>query len=263
MSIVKLMKSAFFLWKKYFIKIALSGFIVYLPTQISIELVSLLLKNLNDVKLINNIYNIIKDVFGSVALLGIINFSVKILNNEKEQTVSEIISHGLKKWGEFIGTGFIAGCKILLYFILLVIPGIYKSVRLSFIDCVVSTSDSSFTDACNESEKLTEGKWWRVFGFLILMFLLEFLFEVIVILPIYQYMESNIVSIVLGVIIKIFETYFIVVKANYYFNLVKIKERNITLSEKENIQTVIKNELEDSNILNEASEKQTGESIMD
>jgi hypothetical protein len=243
LSISDSMKSGFQLWKKYLPKILVVGLIVYIPTQICIELISVLFENVfsiednpNNLRLMNNIYDLIRYLIGSVALLGILNFIIKKLENEdeNEQSSKDIILHGLKKWPDFIGVGFVAGLKILGYTLLLIIPGIYKSVRLSFIDCEVATNDYKITDPCDVSEQLVENYWWKVFGFLLLMFLLEFLFELLFVIPFLLNSESHVMSVLLGVIVKLFETYFIVVRANYYFRLKKLKKSNDRTNELEN-----------------------------
>ena len=239
LSISDSMKSGFQLWKKYLPKIMVVGLIVYLPTQICIELISMLFENVfsiegnpDNIKMMDNIYNLIRYLIGSVALLGILNFIINRLENEdeEEQSSKDIILHGLRRWPTFIEVGFFAGIKILGYTLLLIIPGIYKSVRLSFIDCEVATNNYKIIDPCDVSEQLVENHWWRVFGFLSLMFLLELLFELLFVIPLLMNSESHIVSVILGVIIKLFETYFIVVRASYYFRLKKIKN-NIAVTD--------------------------------
>lgn len=236
LSISDSMKSGFHLWKKYLSKILIVGLIVYIPTQICIELLSELFENVlqvaenpDNIRLMNNIYDLIRYLIGSVALLGILNFIIIKLENgdedrvENEQSTRDIILHGLKKWSGFIGVGIIAGFKIIFYTLLLIIPGIYKSVRLSFIDCEVATNDHRITDPCDVSEQLVENHWWKVFGFLLLILLLELLFEILFTIPLLLNPESHVLSLLLGVTIKLLETYFIVVKADYYFRLKKLK----------------------------------------
>ncbi|WP_243346970.1 hypothetical protein [Parabacteroides sp. FAFU027] len=238
LSISDSMKSGFQLWKKHLQKIMVVGLIVYFPTQICIELISVLFEkvfsieeNLNNLSLINNTYDMIRYLIGSVALLGILNFITNRLEKEddEEQSIKDIILHGLRKWPTFIGVGFIAGIKILSYALLLIVPGIYKSVRLSFIDCEVATNDDKTIDSCDASEKLVDNHWWRVFGFSSLMFLLQVLLELLFVIPLFLNSESNIMSLLLGVTTKLLETYFIVVRANYYFRLKRQKDHdNIT-----------------------------------
>jgi hypothetical protein len=211
------MKSAFYFWKKYFVKIVIIGLIIYIPTQICIELVSVLLEKTEfPLKYQNIIYNFIRDLIGYIALLGIINFVVKISENNEEQTIKEVLIHGLKKWPKYLWFEIIASFKILIYSILLVIPGIYKSVKLSFIDCVVTTENNNGKDTLGKSEKLVENQWWKVFGFLLLMSVFGLLFEAIF-LPFYIFFPDSIpISFLIGVVVNVLETYFFIVKAIYY-----------------------------------------------
>ena len=148
-----------------------------------------------------------------------------ILENEEEQTVSEIVLHGLKKWLDFMGMVIIAGLKIFGYLILLIIPGIYKSVRLSFIDCVAATNNKNSEPELDDSERLVENRWWKVFGFLLLMFFLAFLFELLFLTLFFFAPNSYILSFIIGVTVLVFQTYFIVVRANFYFNIKELKSR--------------------------------------
>lgn len=248
LSISDSMKSGFQLWKKYLPKILVVGLIVYFPTQICIELISMLFENvfpieenMANIRLMNNIYDLIRSLIGAVALLGILNFIIKKLekeekeeDGEEEQSIRDILLCGLKKWPTFIGVGFVAGFKIICYTLLLIVPGIYKSVRLSFIDCEVATNDHKIIDSCDASEQLVENHWWKVFGFLLLMFLLEFSFELLFVIPLLLNPGSHVLSVFLGVTIKLFETYFIVVRADYYFRLKKLKNSNDIANELEN-----------------------------
>ncbi|MPM86026.1 hypothetical protein SDC9_133109 [bioreactor metagenome] len=239
LSILDSMKSGFLLWKENFTKIIVVGVIVYLPTQICIELVRILLdKSLliydtpTNLSIANNIYTIIRILIGSIALLAILNFIINKLENEdiRELTIKEILSIGLKRWEKFIGVGIIAGFKIIGYTLLLIIPGIYKAVRLSFIDCVVATNNNKFKDECDESEKLVKNQWWSVFGFLLLMFLLKLLLEFLFMIPLY-YISSQLVTILIGTVVSLLETYFIVVRACYYYKINRLT--NETLSSEE------------------------------
>lgn len=248
LSISDSLKSGFEMWKKNFKKIIVVGLIVYIPTQICIELISVLLnnglmldENPDHLRFANSIYNAIRYLIGSIALLGILNFIIGQLENEDEITIKEIVQTGLNKWGTFIGVGIVAGLKIFLYLILLIIPGIYKSVRLSFIDCIVATNNNKFKDECDESEQLVENYWWKVFVFLIFIFLLQILLEVIFAVPLIYFGDNQFMTIILGVIVSLLETYFIVVRASFFFNLKQIKNESIreieSIGENINIET--------------------------
>ena len=228
-SIFGSMKSAFYIWKKYFVKLIIVGFIVYIPTQICIELLSMLIAEVEFFKKNqHNYYNFIRDIIGSVALLGIINFTIKILETNEEQTIKEIVLHGLKKWLGYIGLMFIAGLKILGYAILLIIPGIYKFIKLSFLDCIVATDNNNNDelDSLDESEQLVKNIWWKVFFFVFLMFILRLLFEIVFLLLFFLFPDFVLKSFLLGVIVQVLGTYFFVVRADYYLKIKKLKYEN-------------------------------------
>ena len=224
-SLLDTLQSAFYYWRRYFLKIAVVGFIVYLPSQVCIEFVSIKMEEVFPADDPRPIYMLIRFLIDSIALLGITNFIVRKLDNDDsgKDSVSDILLLGIRKWPRFIGVSFLAGLRVLAYTFLLIIPGIYKAVRLSFFDCVVSTTDNIFTDPCSESERLVENNWWKVFGLLLLIVLLQILLEFSIIIPLFFYTFSSIISVAFLVVISILETYFIVLKANYYFNIKKMK----------------------------------------
>lgn len=214
------------LWKQNIKLILVVGFIVYLPAQIMIEIASHYLNglfktvDLNTIKLMNNTYELIRYLIGSVAALGIIFITYSECNANTEQyAVKEILIYGLKRWPRLMLSEIIAGFKTLLYFLLLIIPGIYKGVRLSFVDCNVSTKEHTAEEACDYSESLVENRWWLVAGFLVLVFICEFIFEAVMAILFWGILDSSIITLVFGVLVKLIETYFIVLKAVFYFKV--------------------------------------------
>jgi len=239
-SIFDSMKTAFTLWIIYFSKITVVGLIVFVPMQVCIEIVSILIaENEFLVRNQNNFFRFIRDIIGSIALLGIINFIVKILEHGEEQTIKEILLHGLKKWLKYCGLLIIAGFKILGYTVLLIIPGIYKFVKLSFLDCVVATDKDDKNEELNlldESEQLVKNRWWKVFLFVLLIFIFRVLFELSFLLLYILLPEFALKSFLIGVAIQVLGMYFFVVRAIYYL---KIKKSNIEITSSENSDEII------------------------
>jgi hypothetical protein len=58
---------------------------------------------------------------------------------------------------------------VVVGFVLLVIPGIWLSVRWYFGAQAVAAEARRGTDAFSRSEQLVQGNWWRVFGILLLI----------------------------------------------------------------------------------------------
>ncbi len=126
---------------------------------------------------------------------------------------------GFRRWGRYLATGIVAGFKVLLYLLLLIVPGIIKSVKLSFIDCIVATKENLPDEACQISEQIVTGRWWFIAWFLLLIFLIKTMIELAFVGIFWSSVESPIPSIAIGVIIKLIETFFIVSKAVFYFEL--------------------------------------------
>ena len=82
----------------------------------------------------------------------------------RDPTFGWAMGEGVRAWPRVFGARFVAGVKILLWTLLLIIPGIVKGVRLSMVDPVAYLQDSpSPTD---RSEELVRGRGWEVFGLL-------------------------------------------------------------------------------------------------
>ncbi len=66
--------------------------------------------------------------------------------------------------------------SVILGTILLILPGIYLAVRLQFYKfLIVENETMSPTHALKESMRITKGKFWKLFGFVILIILLNLL----------------------------------------------------------------------------------------
>ncbi len=232
-SISETLSSSFKVWKENLLTIAIVITIVYLPIQSLIELVSFISDNAYGVNNLENgddlrrladearIYDVIRQLLGVIATLGIFNFVYSLLRNEdKERSALEIVKYGLKKWPQNFIAGFKAGLIIILYTLLLIIPGIYKAVQYAFISCVISDDED---DPLEKSKNLVEDNWFNIFGLVLLIFIIGLLIEIIIFLPVFILPDSRIVTILFGVAASIAASFLLVFKANYYVNLKRLK----------------------------------------
>lgn len=63
---------------------------------------------------------------------------------------------------KYIGVSILQGLIVLAGFILLIIPGIYLSVKLSFASYVVVDKKAGPVDAIKASYNMTKGNWWNL-----------------------------------------------------------------------------------------------------
>ncbi len=80
----------------------------------------------------------------------------------------------LKLAWEYILASLLAGFVILLGFILLIIPGIYLSLRFSMLRFAV-LEGAGITGSIKKSGKITEGVKWKLLGFFIIVALVNLL----------------------------------------------------------------------------------------
>jgi len=93
----------------------------------------------------------------------------------------------------FVLTGLLMGLCVLGGFILLVLPGIYIAVRLSFATYVVADTGAKPKDALRESWALTKGKFWALvrYSAIVVFFALITIILFIVTMPLLQVMTMN------------------------------------------------------------------------
>jgi hypothetical protein len=232
-SVSETLKTSFHLWKENFILIAIVITLVFIPVQILIECTSILFEHFREPNYLENlddwrrfvdearIYDLIRQIIGVIATLGIFNYVYSILRKEdNNQNAYEIVRYGVKRWPTNFVENFLAGLIILCYTLLLIIPGIYKAVQYAFIPNLVSDNES---EPLEKSKLLVKNNWFDILWILILMFLIGLAIELALIVPFMFLPESFITTVIFGVLAAIGSSYTIVIKGVYYFNLKKLK----------------------------------------
>lgn len=76
-----------------------------------------------------------------------------------------------------IGVSFLGAILVLIGLILIIIPGIYISVRFTVASQAAVLERQSVTGSLRRSWELVEGNWWRVFGIVIVVTILVAVLE--------------------------------------------------------------------------------------
>ncbi|GAB5472141.1 MAG: hypothetical protein Mars2KO_02400 [Maribacter sp.] len=90
-------------------------------------------------------------------------------NGKGQINFDEIKSDVYKKFGSFIGLGFLVGISVVVGFMLCFIPGIYLWVPLALSFSILVFSDKGATDAYGESFALVKDEWWITFATLLII----------------------------------------------------------------------------------------------
>jgi Membrane domain of glycerophosphoryl diester phosphodiesterase len=78
--------------------------------------------------------------------------------------LSGSINKALSRGGQLILGTIIYNLAVFLGFVCFIIPGIYLSVRWVFVIYAIILQDHSAIDGLKYSSELVKGRWWQVFG---------------------------------------------------------------------------------------------------
>ncbi|MEO6593646.1 MAG: glycerophosphoryl diester phosphodiesterase membrane domain-containing protein [Planctomycetota bacterium] len=101
-------------------------------------------------------------------LTGAVTFGVVQQLRQKPAGIGSAISQGLSSFGRVLGTSLLCGIRIGVGLLLLVIPGIYESVRLFVAIPAAVMEGKSGGRAIERSATLVRGSGWALFGALLL-----------------------------------------------------------------------------------------------
>jgi len=92
-----------------------------------------------------------------------------------KEVIFENFFDGFKHFAGLVLFTLIAGILIFLGFIALILPGIYLSVGYIFTPFYIVFARMNFWDAMESSRKLVHREWFSIFGFIIVLVLINFL----------------------------------------------------------------------------------------
>jgi uncharacterized membrane protein SpoIIM required for sporulation len=120
--------------------------------------------------------------------------------------LSGAVNHALSHSVELILGMIIYAAAVFAGFICLIVPGIYLSVRLGFVLYAIVSNNCTAIDGLKYSSKLVEGRWWNVFGSMLVV--LVFLIPVMIVAGIIGAIFSRqpLIAALLGTIVGIIAT---------------------------------------------------------
>ncbi|MBL8952276.1 MAG: hypothetical protein JNK82_15970 [Myxococcaceae bacterium] len=117
------------------------------------------------------VVNFYDALIGLIGDIGALALFVGVAEG-KTFTLGQALKEGTSAWGAVFGARFRGGLITLLFTLLLIVPGIWKGVLLAFV--VESAFRVRGQDALEYSTSLVTGRWWPVFGVLLLSALVAY-----------------------------------------------------------------------------------------
>ena len=111
-----------------------------------------------------------------IIILGVIMGASLIylaVNNKKgKMGFGEAVKGGLGYFWKYLGLSIVMMFFLMLLFLLLVIPGIIFMIYWLFAFYVLVAEDKGIMASLSRSKELVKGRWWGVFGYSLLFFLI-------------------------------------------------------------------------------------------
>jgi hypothetical protein len=97
---------------------------------------------------------------------------VDILDGRRDHTIGSLFSSVSPVIGTLVGAGILATIIIVIGFILIIVPGLIALTFLAVVAPAVVIDRASATGALGRSRDLVRGNAWRVFGVIVVLFLI-------------------------------------------------------------------------------------------
>jgi hypothetical protein len=118
-------------------------------------------------------------ITATVLQATLIHTTVQDLNGKKA-TVAESLAVGLRAFLPLIGLGILFSLGIMLGFLLLIVPGIMLLVAWFVAVPAFIADRTSITGAFGRSAQLTRGNRWRIFGLLVMIYVIILVLSLVV-----------------------------------------------------------------------------------
>lgn len=188
----ELLKSA---WQIYtdkfwlFIKVFLYTLLGMIPLAISLIIIAIA-NVVNLPQTVTLAINIVVGIIGFLCLLFGIYYSLRskagmylVCEEKNDATAKEVFNKTKKMAWPFFLASFVSGILVLLWSILLVIPGIMFAIYYAFASLIVVFENKKPWESIKESKQLIKGYWWATFGRLLfiglIIFVINFIFAFI------------------------------------------------------------------------------------
>lgn len=146
---------------------------VLLPAALLIYLPVALLQLVSRANLLLALVALVVALIANVLFQGAVVQAVRDMQDGKRDlSVGEVIASAVPFIGPLIGAGLLAGLGIVIGLILFIVPGLILLTIWSLVAPVIVVERSGITGAFPRSQRLVKGNGWRVFGVLIVMFLI-------------------------------------------------------------------------------------------
>lgn len=169
---------------------------------------------------------LIQGLMGLLGLVatGAITYGVfKQLRGQKV-TLGECVEIGVRRILPVVAVSFLGGLLVGVGFLLLIVPGVILLVRLFVCVPAVVVENPGILNAIRRSSELTKGHTWRVFGLIVVIYLVSIGISALLNVAMLEF-QTTITFVMLSWILGVFTTAVLATaSALVYYHLRVIKE---------------------------------------
>jgi hypothetical protein len=175
---------------------------------------------------------ILRTVLGYV-LTGAVTFGVIQQLRGQPAGVATAITQGMQTFGRVLWTGILCGLRIMLFMLLLFVPGIIESIKLYVAIPAAVMEGKTGTAAVDRSLQLTDGSRWQIFGAWLVVFLLPIIIGMVALfmLQTTAVREAAVLPIWLDVLITVLTTTFGATMMAVCYFLLRSGRENVDVKE--------------------------------
>lgn len=170
------------MYSENFVVIATTVLVIWAPAEFLLSYLDYhVIPEDNDrvTRLLNQVSEIVPGLIASAAIIS----AGLIATNHETPRFGQLIAKGMVAWPRITATRIITGLAIFVGFLLLIVPGIYLTIRLCLAETVVVVENISATSAMRRSMELTKGRFWFVIGIYMVILICLVLLTVLMFVP--------------------------------------------------------------------------------
>jgi len=159
---------AFSLYKRFFGRFFMLALVVFLVLDLATAIAAVALRNSSGEGAFLSLIAIVVAIVGESLLLGALVFAVQdVLDGRADDSIGGLLTKARPYIGRLIGAGILFGLGVAVGLILLVIPGLYLLTIWAVFAPVIVLEGTGVTDSFGRSRALVAGRFWPVFGVVI------------------------------------------------------------------------------------------------
>lgn len=228
------------LYSKHFALIVIITLVVAIPVNIGNTLITDMSTDLSTSAITDDGYGVFSGIMwinllgGGIllALVGVltplaISFAVNKLVKGESVTYQEALKAAFSAWPRGIITSLILFVLLVVLYTLLIIPGIIFTIFWAFAIPAVMISGLSGMSALSDSKSIVSGRWWKVFGNLLVIGILVGIIGAIISSP-FSGSSSWVMRVIALTISSIVTAFINVAMVVMYINLKKFPATSVS-----------------------------------